>query len=317
MGRVARYKKVKACDPFAKGNRRVTIGGETVWGLGDDGRKAKKRSRTAEKLRTQRKKKSKLDHHVDRAFDAPPDEGDEFDINDMLGSLKKKSTAILENEIIRVSVPVTKSSPTVSTPADATKLLKEDASATRLLKLEKQVLPKKDTNEHQGRMEGESKNAYKKRMANETRQIIKRENIQAHNPEKRQRKKEFLNSKKKAKKGKGGSGSQRFDEDDDMDPLDDDAAESALVTGEQAYAKRAAATQVQFGEQAERPPTFKQLPRTAKVKTGAKVQDASRLGLDEAAIEAEQREMEAMRRKVRAQYALIRAKRHHAGDFHL
>jgi hypothetical protein len=119
MGRVARYKKIKACDPFAKGNRRKTIGGETVWGIGDDGRKLKKRSRTAEKLRAQRKKKTKLDKFTDRAFDAPPDDGDEFDMKDLIGSVKKNKNDQVDDEIIRVSIPAAAKYIQADTPPSA------------------------------------------------------------------------------------------------------------------------------------------------------------------------------------------------------
>jgi hypothetical protein len=310
MGRVARYKKVKACDPFSKENKRKSVGGEAVWGLGDDGRKAKKRSRTSEKLRAQRKKKTKLDKFVDREFDAPPGEADEFDMTDLVGSLKKNTNAP-ESEIIRIS-PSSSSIP--KAPALKASNLEDEQSANRLLKVEKQILSKAEPEMQHGRMEGESKNAYRRRFANETRQLIKREKMELHNPEKRQRKKEFLNNKKK--KRKGNNGNDEFDaESDELDVAADEAT-STIITGEQAYAKRALETQVHFGEQAERPPSFKQLPRKATPKPAPKTMGSIRSG-NEIDIEAQKAEMELMRRKVRAQYALIKARRHHQGDFHL
>ncbi|GKY96162.1 hypothetical protein MPSEU_000576200 [Mayamaea pseudoterrestris] len=313
MGRVARYKKIKACDPFAKGgNKRKTIGGETVWGIGDDGRKAKKRSRTAEKLRAQRKRKTKLDKFTDRAFDAPPADGDEFNMQDLLGSVKKSRSDEPINEIIRVSIPsatnVTHaindslSTPTQMPTRPASNNLQEETSINRLLKLEQQVQPSKSI--HQPRMEHESKNAYRKRVANETRRIIRRETMEAHNPDKRKRKKEFLNNKKKTKKG-GLQHAYRFggEDEDNGDQMDDKhPVSNTLVTGEQAYAKRALETQVQFGEQAERPPSFKQLPRKATPRKAAKNVANNHSGMDEADVQAEQAEMELMRRKVRAHF---------------
>ena len=40
MGRVARYKKLKSCDPFAKNGGIMT----NMWGEGNNGQHAKKRS---------------------------------------------------------------------------------------------------------------------------------------------------------------------------------------------------------------------------------------------------------------------------------
>jgi hypothetical protein len=309
MGRVSRYKKVKSCDPFSKANKRKPVG-EAIWGLGDDGRKPKKRSRTAERLRAQSKKKTKLDKFTDRQFDAPPEDEDEFDMRDLVGSIKKKPVVPVENEIIRVAVPL----PKIKTPQQASNL-DEERNTNRLLKLDKQVQSRQESAPvHQGRMEGESKNAYRRRFAAETRQIIKREKMELHNPEKRQRKKEFLNNKKKAKKGKK---AQSFDEIDEITEDLLDGSEPELVTGEVAYAKRALETQVRFGEQAERPPMFKQLPRKATAKSVNTSMESKRSGMEEEDILAEQAEMELLRRKVRAQYAVIKSKRHHAGDFHL
>jgi hypothetical protein len=53
MGRVAKYKKIKACDPYSKKNGgRVDLKKVGMWGLGGSDRKAKKRSQKSELLRT-------------------------------------------------------------------------------------------------------------------------------------------------------------------------------------------------------------------------------------------------------------------------
>ena len=100
--------------------------------------------------------------------------------------------------------------------------------------------------------------------------------------------------------------------------------ENKLWTGEQAVAERARATQVHFGEQAERPPVFHQLPRGAKKSKGNVTTTTTTTGKRpgstlqrEEDIEAERQAMDLMRRKVQAQYAAIKAKRKQAGDFHL
>ena len=60
MGRVAKYKKVKSFDPYSKKNGgNVDLSKVGVWGLGDNGRKAKKRSRRAEVLRRNKKRRNK------------------------------------------------------------------------------------------------------------------------------------------------------------------------------------------------------------------------------------------------------------------
>lgn len=174
-------------------------------------------------------------------------------------------------------------------------------------------------------MQGESKRAYNKRVKQETRQIIQRANKQEHNPEKRQKKKDFLNQKKKRGKRKASAYNNNSDSDDngnehDEDDVDDDAPVGKLLTGEQAVAARDRETQVRFGEQAERPPVFKQLPRGAAKKSVATASSAKKHKstslLNPAEMEAEQHAMDLLRRKVQAQYAAIKAQRKLYGDFH-
>jgi hypothetical protein len=133
--------------------------------------------------------------------------------------------------------------------------------------------------------------------------LIKNEHLKQRNPEKRQRKKEFLNNKKKLK-----AKSQQGSVEDYGCRGDESLEPDGFVTGEQAVAR------VMLGDQVERPPVFHQLPRGATLK--AKMTTKSSKNKN-ASIAAEQQAMENMRRKVQAQYALMKAKRRQAGDFHL
>jgi hypothetical protein len=301
MGRVARYKKVKAIDPYSKKNGGRKIG-EVTWGLGDDGRKKKKRSYT---VTEQRRKAKKEDAPDKNAFDLPPDK-DDFDIRDMVNSLKKETNkmplmvdekAAAPKTLIKLDVP----SSNEMVPAS----LQEEKKVARILKISEDPKPK---DEILKRVDGESKKAFYKRVKQETRQLIRQDKMQSHNPEKRQRKKEFMNAKKKAKKGKG---SNQTDDDSDFDARGDGNDDNdTFITGEQA-----AARQSSIHDQVERPPSFQQLPRGAMHKKATMQQnDKSKPNFQ---VELEHKAMEDMRRKVQAQYALIKAKRKESRDFHL
>jgi hypothetical protein len=301
MGRVARYKKIKAIDPFSKknGGKRV---GEVTWGLGDDGRKKKKRSYTATELR---RKAKKVDGPDKYAFDLPP-EKDDFDIRDMVNSLKKETIKMPQMVDERTAAP--KSIVQLNIPSShemAVASLEEEKKTARILKISEDPKPKVEIMK---RVEGESKKAFYKRVKQETRQLIRQDKLESHNPEKRQKKKEFLNAKKKAKKGKG---SNKTDNDDDFDTAADNADDkNAFITGEQA-----AARQSSIHDQVERPPSFQQLPRGAMHKKATMLQNNKSKSNFQVALE--HKAMEDMRRKVQEQYALIKAKRKQNRDFHL
>merc|ERR1712174_89224 len=70
-------------------------------------------------------------------------------------------------------------------------------------------------------------------------------------------------------------------------------------------------TSVRFGEQAERPPTFRQIPRGAKKTSKATTQSSKSAkgeSMSEHQIEAEKNAMELMRRRVQAQYKAIKSR---------
>lgn len=329
MGRVARYKKVKAFDPYSsKNGGRLDADTVGVWGLGESGRRARKRSRTSQKLRTLRKK-NPLGASAD--FDVAPEQHDDFDLADLVGSLKREKNPLDEEDMKQKPyVPPKLASDRTATAAPSkTKTTaaaadpKEKEQAKLLKKVQQQVSNKLTEPNFEDRRPGESRRAYNRRVKLETRQIIRKERQMEHNPLKRQKKKEFLNSKKKKRSRRAA-----FDHsDDDSCAIDErtEQAEGKLLTGEQAVAARARATQVHFGEQAERPPVFHQLPRGAKNhskgqsynKGTGKTYGSGSGGMKEEEIEAERQAMDLMRRKVQAQYAAIKAKRKQAGEFHL
>lgn len=315
MGRVSRYKKIKSFDPYSKQNGgRIVLDTVGIWGLGADGRKAKKRSKTVAKIKEQAHKRRFKEKHgggggLKSDFDAPPPEKDDFDLADMFGSLKKQKPVVLQDE------PLPKATRVVTmkeAPAPAARSLvhvdQHEEHATRLLKLNSQVDPPKKVVEAGGRMQGESKKAYERRVKTETRQIIRNERMQEHNPEKKKRKKDFLNNKKKNKKRKGKVATPDSD-DSDNDDESVEAVEGTIITGEQAVAARGRATAVQFGEQAERPPVFRVIPRGATRKSEFKIKSVDGKKMSKEEIEAEQSVMEKMRRKAQAQYAIVREKR--------
>ena len=318
MGRVSKYKKIKSVDPYSKKNGgKVDLSTVGMWGLGDNGRKAKKRSRRSEHLRASRNKRPRSAD--EEGFDLPVKK-DEFDLKDLVGSVKKqKLPALLKDNnngndadlfsVDRVAVN--------GNVASIPKTDEDEKKAARLLKVREQVkreTEKKEAKKH-ARMEGESKNAYSKRTKAETRQIIK-QSTETKNSEKKEKKKEFLKNKKKNKKR--GSASYGIAGEAELRGGRDDGESESLITGERAIAM---ADEVRFGEQAERPPVFRQLPRGAKAeKDGPKTKAAKKAaakGMTEDEVEAESNAMELMRRKIQAQYAAIKVKRRRAGDFHL
>jgi len=325
MGRTAKYKKVKAFDPYSKKNGgRISLETVGVWGLGDNGVKPKKRSKTAERLKQEKanrklkrqaniKSNNKVKADVgggdNDGFNRPPSgKTDDFDMADLQGSLKRDKPSV--SELLNEESPlltVVKSSAASNNPQqnnpqpqgvidkheikEATQLLKSDPSNNKM------------TTKHQGRQEHESKNAFARRVKGETRQIIKQQKVEEKNPLKRQLKKEFLNQKKRKKGKKGTHTNANHYNDDDND--DDESTPDYPV--------------IPFGDQVERPPTFKTLPRGA-IKAGPKADSTALKKTTRSSdqdVKAEQEKMEQMRRQVQNQYAMIKAKRKSTGDFHL
>ena len=370
MGRVAKYKKVKSFDPYSKKNNgQVDLSTVGVWGFGDSGRKVKKRSRRAEQLRQKNKKKRMNDKEYG-GFDLPPTDtcGDDFDLSDIVGTVKKQKKVMIDNsEDGKVGKDAAaaasnnnnnddnkKLSATKSTSATAAiedDYVVDEKKVARILKLEQHDIEKKQKqnleNELYKRRDGESRNAYLKRTKKETRSIIQQTHQKQYNPEKRQRKKEFLSNKKKKQKkngsyggfettndGEGGRGGQwgaggDNDDDDDVFEGGRNGNRYSRANDDDDTDRNGKDTMIVFGEQVERPPVFRQLPRgaaakkqqqsrKAAAKNNSKKNDKNaKATMTEEEIDAESHAMDLVRRKIQAQYAAIKRSRRQHGDFHL
>jgi len=183
----------------------------------------------------------------------------------------------------------------------------------------------------EGRREGESITKFNKRLREETKMALLQDRMKSRKPDvqkpvdgmevkvsKAQRRKEYLTNRKRKKKG-GSAAMMASMDDDGYDSEKDDGkrntteygadnSSSNFVTGERAS----------FLDQAERPPTFQQLPRGAVVTKKPKMaaigvngggSGNDDDGMDERKIRKEQNAMEAMRKRVVAQYAVVKARR--------
>lgn len=241
-----------------------------------------------------------------------------------------RPSAIVKNN----SVKIGNTNLTCHIPADD----RAEIRAAKLLKMDPKTgksISKQSINQTtiEGRREGESMNAFNRRLKEETVKALADNYKKSRGGEtttgsgtnvgedgkmtKSQRRKEYSKMRKRKKKGKGNyvvdpegvgsggaSGLSKYDNDD------------GFVTGENA---------VSFLEQAERPPIFNQLPRGAHKKLKLKMKGVKdddddcdgdgdgrkkrKKTMNEGTIKKEQDAMEVMRRKVQAQYAIMKAKR--------
>jgi len=130
---------------------------------------------------------------------------------------------------------------------------------------------------------------------------------------KAQRRKEYLNTKKCKKKGR-----RDMEDDDGYDSEKDDGKRNTNHTanGDSSSDNFVTGERASFLDQAERPPVFQTLPRGAVVtkKDKSKIAvkgtiDGEEDGMNERKIRKEQNAMEAMRQRVVAQYAVVKARR--------
>jgi hypothetical protein len=306
MGRVARYKKIKACDPFARNGMGMM---SFMWGEGDNGQRQKKRSKTSEKLRHSKQQRKKLrrqdddddDDNFDDYFNLPPsDQKDEFIMEDMVHSIQKQAPPVnvldtldpSEQKSEAFSFPDLSHTHVASGPKEALSL-DQELRASRFLKLDvsqpsSNVLKKSDS-QVEGRKEGESKRAFSKRMKLEIQRAIRKEKVlQTDNTESKKRKKEYLKERKEKKRRK------QLPQAPELDSIESPRRE------------------IPWNEQAERPPTFSVLPRGAVSKTKGSHSLSSDSSLLTASKQhAEQRAMERMREMVQERYAILKAQRKH------
>lgn len=337
MGRVARYKKVKSVA-------RHHSGGEYIWGS-NNGRSStkKKRSQIAEKLKEKklkRKHKNGFDGVDDSGYDLPPSGKDEFDLSDPDFKVKKVKTQSVIKDDISSSMGSKSTSKTTTTPVPSATIttgnqvkigntivsctipkddVEERRAAKSLLVDTKSGKSKSEnTNTIKKRQEGESMRAFNRRLREQTRLALAQDlkqrasNIDINKSGdgdgqptgKKEKRKEYMKLKKlKKKKGVENVDESATEENEfhqgDHNSLTDQNDDSVLPS---------------FLDQVEAPPSFNQLPRHAKKK---KSTDKKHVGMDEKSIKAEQDAMEAMRRKIQAQYSIIKAKRRQEGSFHL
>eukprot|EP00978_Attheya_sp_CCMP212_P004041 scaffold8672_cov50-Attheya_sp.AAC.7 len=179
MGRVSKYKKIKACDTTTRGKNGA--GGGTNpgfaagWGYGNDGRKAKKKSLTAihhQKRKVMEKSKRKQQQEEQQGgggkgnkaghFNAAPPEEDDFDLKDL--------STVKQHERQRLDHGLTTVTPTAITPS---------STSTSAVAADTPTTPGDDGN---GVPASKWNNATNDEALREARflKIVSRENIQQH-----------------------------------------------------------------------------------------------------------------------------------------
>ena len=345
MGRVARYKKVKSVDPFAKTSSWSSDVGDTACA---SLRRTKRRSKTAMKMKEQKASKSQRrggkkdginnnkksggsNGFGESGYDLPPEGEDEFDMADLMGSVKKQSAKPV------LLVDPRKQVSTVSSVASNTNNEGEEEKWTRKLeKVDTRGVVKGSSNEahdfttntaasttskkkgKKNKTAPKPKNSTGVTAKTPTRDIIaacsnpnalktKRVADQfassSTNTAKQERRKAFLESKKLKKRKRAV----------DVDDSDDNNYVRHHQLQKQSIAAPIIARNT-IDDQVERPPIFSTLPRGAtKLRKKEAKSDASGDVEDsedkDARIRKEQQALEAMREKVMRQYAVLRENR--------
>ncbi|KAL7479748.1 hypothetical protein ACHAW6_005472 [Cyclotella cf. meneghiniana] len=329
MGRVARYKKVKSIDPFSK-TRSWTDGVGDASNL----RRVKKRSKTAQKLKEQ--KNSKLQRRLCRnnlektkrggsngwsdndGYDLPPDGDDEFDINDLLGSVKKqsiKSNDLLNEKNTKINYMSTSSS--VREVNLSHKVEKVDLRGVALGSKQPQTHATSAQSKNSGNVAKSISTSLEITAKTPTREII----AACSNPKlqqqavdettsKQAKRKAFLKQKKLKKR-------KRAKDDDEVDFANIYERSSSLPKQSTAQSHKMApkvpVARCVIDDQVERPPIFSALPRGAlstknrKSTTLRKTCENEMEKVDR--IRKEQQALEAMRERVMRQYATLRESR--------
>ena len=365
MGRMSRYKKVKSIDPFAKN-------GSWKSDVGDCATLNRKRRKSKTALKMKEQKMNKLQRRMrgrrkdgagksggsngwadDDGFDLPPEGGDEFDLSDLMGSVKRQKNKA--NHMLLLDIP---------SPARET-VLPSVGGAEKYPRKGERVNPQgisgKDraptSKNHQKSNASSSKvKAENDRVLNITAKTPTREIIAAYtNPKsgkqkkkkndeddssgglsKQEKRKAFL-AKKKLKKRKGSNGALLYDEDNEdyakLQVLQWSQSHSSSSTQQKQpkkhsvkqhnYSDTMIARTPAIDDQVERPPTFSSLPRGAnRLSKNKKAKQSSIDGgslkeEDDTAkaqrIRKEQRALESMRENVMKRYALLRESRRNGG----
>jgi hypothetical protein len=339
MGRVARYKKVRSIDPFAKnGSWKSDVGDCATL------KRVKKKSKTALKMKEQKLSKLKQrtrgkkgDDDIagrrgggsngwgdDDGYDLAPDGGDEFDMSDLMGSVKKqrhKSNLLLEDN---------------ASGGSATQVLTPVASYTKPPSngnISKSSAPSAAT---KANAKNKNDSIVTITAKTPTRDIIaacsnpvppkKKSNVDSSSGISKQDKRKAFFEKKKLKKRKRG-GTEDDDDDDDYNAnrnAETKFTEKKHLVKQQNYSDTMVTRTPAFDVQVERPPTFTMLPRGAnKLAKNQKGANHHRDGVDNSVgekcsddamataqrIRKEKQDMEAMRDRVMKQYAILRESR--------
>mmetsp|Transcript_59474 Transcript_59474/g.71495 ORF Transcript_59474/g.71495 Transcript_59474/m.71495 type:complete len:344 (+) Transcript_59474:153-1184(+) len=343
MGRVARYKKAKACDFFSKANRggknqslgsHEDIGFVRLDGIGNQRRKRLETKVARRKYMQKKLKNGKI--NIKDAFDAPPDEEDDFDMatlfkvkkqesipnvlrldndrNDVqyisasqkpqntnsVGSNQKEGNLIKkeqDNNVLTCSIPRTN---------------EDEKNNARILNDKKHATASSSTDQKaklEGRREGETMKAFKRRISQETRALLRTDasknvgmaSLKERNPAKYQKKKDYMKNRKQNKKGKKRAAME--------EEFSDDNSER--------YGKQHRNEEPTFGEQVERPPSFDALPRGATKKEESVPNSSLITGINRIMETEEKIANRKLKEKLERRYAQIKAQRKSKGDFHL
>ena len=338
MGRVSRYKKVKSIDPFAKNNTWTTDVGP------QQRRNTKRKSKTAQRLKEQKLRQRKgrpgagsNGLYDTGGYDLPPVGGDEFDLRDLVGSVKKqvginnttKGMDSLLEPIQGLASQMKSVAPSSSSLHVVNKGNDDDGEGKKTAKKNKKK--KKQSKQPATTPNGELVITHK----TPTNEIIaahsnpkrKRANDTTTNnddgdagPSKQERRKAYLQEKKLKKRRKI---TNNNDDDDDEDVLaihrqqqssTNNQQPKKHMTQQQNYSDTIRARSL-LDDQVERPPTFSVLPRGAhklsKHSTKQKVSGGDEG--EEQRIRKERQALERMRERVMRQYSVLREKRRGGG----
>ena len=364
MGRVSRYKKVKSIDPFAKnGSWKSDVGDCSTF------RRVKKKSKTAIKMKEQKLNKlqrrmrggNKNDNGIidrkksggcngygdDDGYDLPPDGEDEFDLKDLLGSIKKqksKGNPLLDG-VVANKMPIVK--PSVSMSSTSTPPSSTNNKSTNNKK-SKQKQQKNDGNNKKISSKANIKydGTQKITAKTSTKEIIeacsnsklqKQSNGNNINGDdttttnKQEKRKAYLAKKKQKKRKRSPDDSDNEDYQQALQSLHSQHTSSTSSPQQNKQQKQHEVQRQNYthtmiarsalNDQVERPPTFTTLPRGAhkllknnknnkKDRQKHEGKDTDGNDSDKAKrIRKEQLALEAMRQRVMKQYAVLRESR--------
>lgn len=339
MGRVSKYKKIKAIDPYSKQRNKSFSASQTMTGYGfgfgsggEDMLRQKKMEKKAQKQQrnnVKNKTKKKQSNNNKLFFDIPPeDKEDDFDManltvvrhenNKTKNAAKNFTFSIIESDTKNPTPPVIDSKHTFEL---ANQELQKELKNSRLLKINPQSSSTNDNNNNNnklhGRLEGESMKAFTRRINQETAMILKQSlsnnngsvrHLKQSNPVKYEKKVNFLNRKKKRMH----TPVQTGEIDNDMTTRNERRTENKtiLIAGENAVQRQAAGNLLH--DQVERPPCFSVLPRGAKSSNATSSSTSATTKGELITKEQKSKELEQYRAKVQAQYALMKAKQRNA-----